>query len=219
MKIAMLLCPWGAVSRRFIRAEVAGVALALGLAWGWPAPARAAEDVAAVKMIEILADEAISTLTVKSLAKEERASRFRELLKANFDVNTIAQWVLGRHWSQATAEQRTDYLKLFEDLLVVTYSDRFGRYAGERLTIVNAVSRPGEDTLVQTVLNHPETEALIKIDWRIRSRAGKLWIVDVVIEGVSMGQTQRSEFASAIRQNGGIDGFLGELRKRVSGDA
>ena len=73
MKIAMLLCPWGAVSRRFIRAEVAGVALALGLAWGWPAPARAAEDVAAVKMIEILADEAISTLTVKSLAKEERA--------------------------------------------------------------------------------------------------------------------------------------------------
>ena len=41
-------------------------------------------------------------------------------------------------------------------------------------------------------------------------------IIDVMVEGVSMGQTQRSEFSSVIRQHGGkVEGLLAELRKRV----
>ncbi len=44
----------------------------------------------------------------------------------------------------------------------------------------------------------------------------KLKVIDVTVEGVSMSQTQRSEFASALRQNGGdLDQLLAELRKRV----
>jgi ABC-type transporter MlaC component len=39
-------------------------------------------------------------------------------------------------------------------------------------------------------------------------------------EGVSMGQTQRSEFSSVIRNNGGtIDGLLAELSKRANNGA
>jgi phospholipid transport system substrate-binding protein len=41
-------------------------------------------------------------------------------------------------------------------------------------------------------------------------------IVDVLVEGVSMGQTQRSDFASVIRNNGGaLSGLLDEMRRRV----
>lgn len=218
MNLSVSLRPWGIGCRRHVLIALAGVMLAMGSAWTAPTSAHAAEGAEAVKMIETLADEAISTLMVGDLGKEERAKRFRDLLRTNFDIETIAPWVLGRYWTQATPEQKKDYLQLFEDLLVSTYADRFGRYAGEKLMIVNAVARPGEDTMVQTLLSRPDAESQIKVDWRIRSRAGKLWIVDLVIEGVSMGQTQRSEFASAIRQSGGLDGFLGQLRKKISGD-
>jgi len=45
-------------------------------------------------------------------------------------------------------------------------------------------------------------------------------IVDVIVEGVSMGQTQRSEFGSVIRRNGGrVSSLIDELRRRLDGDA
>ena len=58
----------------------------------------------------------------------------------------------------------------------------------------------------------------IKVDWQVYSGDSiNFKIVDVKVEGVSMGQTQKSEFSSVIRQNGGkIEGLLAILRKRVS---
>jgi phospholipid transport system substrate-binding protein len=45
-------------------------------------------------------------------------------------------------------------------------------------------------------------------------------IVDVYVEGVSLGQTQRSEFASVIRNTGGkVAGLLDEMRRRVKRQA
>jgi phospholipid transport system substrate-binding protein len=56
----------------------------------------------------------------------------------------------------------------------------------------------------------------VKVDWRLRAREGNYKIIDLMVEGLSMGQTQRSEFASVIRQNGGtVEGLLSELRKKV----
>ncbi|MDP6403471.1 MAG: N-acetylneuraminate synthase family protein, partial [SAR202 cluster bacterium] len=45
-------------------------------------------------------------------------------------VETIGQFVLGRYWRKATEAERREYLKLFEDLIVETYVDRFTKYTG-----------------------------------------------------------------------------------------
>jgi phospholipid transport system substrate-binding protein len=77
------------------------------------------------------------------------------------------------------------------------------------------LSLSDKDVLVYTKIVRPTSDALLKVDWRVRRRGGNLAIVDVIVQGVSMGQTQRSEFASAIRRDGGLDGFIAELKKRV----
>ena len=42
-------------------------------------------------------------------------------------------------------------------------------------------------------------------------------IMDVIVEGVSMSVTQRSEFAAVIQRNGGkIDGLLKTLREKTA---
>jgi phospholipid transport system substrate-binding protein len=57
------------------------------------------------------------------------------------------------------------------------------------------------------------------VNWRVRLRDGKYKVIDVMVEGISMGQTQRSEFSSVIRKNGGkVKGLLVELRKRLNGN-
>jgi phospholipid transport system substrate-binding protein len=55
----------------------------------------------------------------------------------------------------------------------------------------------------------------LKVDWRIRERGdGDLVAIDVIIEGISLVVTQRSEF-SAVIERSGMDGLLAELRQRV----
>jgi phospholipid transport system substrate-binding protein len=55
----------------------------------------------------------------------------------------------------------------------------------------------------------------LKVDWRVRERGdGNLVAIDVIVEGISMIVTQRSEFSAVIERRG-MDGLLAELRQRV----
>ncbi len=56
-----------------------------------------------------------------------------------------------------------------------------------------------------------------KVDWRVTRADGAYKITDVVVEGVSMAVTQRSEFASVIQRNGGkVEGLLAMLRQKTA---
>lgn len=174
----------------------------------------------AERFITGLADKAISALTQPGATHEVRSQKFRVLLKDNFDVRTIARWVLGRYWKKASKDEQTEYMNLFEDLLVVTYVDRFAKYSGEHLKVRKSTPSGTRDMVVFSQIARNDGQTPLNVDWRVRSGSKGLKVIDVMVEGVSMGQTQRSEFASVIRQNGGkVEGLLVELRKLVSKDA
>ncbi|HJN23409.1 MAG TPA: ABC transporter substrate-binding protein [Rhodospirillales bacterium] len=174
----------------------------------------------AERFIVSLADRAITSLTGEGVTPEKRMQRFRSLLIEHFAVKTIGRWVLGRHWRKATQGEREEYLNLFEDLLVVTYAERFAKYSGETLVISKSVVVGGKDIVVYSSLNRAEGLKPLKVNWRVRARGGNFKIIDIIVEGISMGQTQRSEFASVILQNSGqVESLLSQLRKRLENDA
>ncbi len=43
----------------------------------------------------------------------------------------------------------------------------------------------------------------IQLDWRLRKKKDKFYVIDVSVEGISMALTQRSEFSSIIQRGGG----------------
>ncbi|MBC8269124.1 MAG: ABC transporter substrate-binding protein [Rhodospirillaceae bacterium] len=170
----------------------------------------------AEQFISGLANQAIEALTKPDTSKQDREKLFRVMLADNFAVKTIGRWVLGRHWKKASDAEKTEYLHLFEELLVVTYVDRFSSYSGESLKIVKSLVNNPKDAVVFSEIARQGTQP-VHVDWRVRTSDSVTFkIIDVLVEGVSMGQTQRSEFASVIRQHGGnVEGLLAELRKRV----
>jgi len=181
------------------------------------APGRAADASGdAQAFIAGLADRAISALTPPGISREERETRARSLLNDNFAVPAIGQFVLGRYWRDASAEERAEYLRLFEDLIVVTYVDRFSRYSGETLKINRAVTDPDSgDVVVYSEISRSGGPP-VQVGWRVRRADRTFKIIDVIVEGVSMGQTQRSDFSSVIRNNGGsLDALLAEMRRRI----
>ncbi len=205
------------VTRRDILAGCTALALVFAAFPGHAASS--GED--ARQLIESLADKAIAALTVKEVPRKVRVKRFRVLLHEHFAVKTIGRWVMGRHWRKATTGERTEFMKLFENLLVSIYVDRFANYAGVTLTVTKTITKGDADIIVYSKILKPDGSPLVRVDWRVRTRKGEPKVIDVMVEGVSLGQTQRSEVASVIRKNGGkIQSLLDEMRKKVSnGDA
>jgi phospholipid transport system substrate-binding protein len=177
-------------------------------------PAAAAADPAA--MISNLGSRALEVLG-KGATQSQRLERFRELLRQDFDVPGIARFVLGRYWNIASEEQRTEYVKLFEDYIVMAYATRLAEYTGETFKVTG--SRPDADgAIVSSQIVRPSGAAPVKVDWRLTGRDGKYKISDVSVDGISMAVTQRSEFASVIQHNGGqVQGLITMLRQKTSG--
>ncbi len=179
-----------------------------------PASAQTA-DPGAVSFIQTLGNEAVATFSDKSLSRDQAVQRFRTLLYRGFDVPYIGRWVLGRYWNQATPQQHDEYQKLFERLIVKTYADRFVEYSGETFRITGSRPEGETDSMVTTQIVRPNGPP-VNVDWRVRKRDGQYKIIDVMVEGVSMGVTQRQEFASVIQQNGNrVDGLIQALRNKV----
>ncbi len=60
----------------------------------------------------------------------------------------------------------------------------------------------------------------MKIDWRLVSENGTYKISDVIVEGISMMTTQRSEFASVVQRNGGqVRGLIAMMREKTASAA
>jgi phospholipid transport system substrate-binding protein len=103
---------------------------------------------------------------------------------------------------------------LFRAFALDNLASKLQFYDGQYFEIVGSQSVNGRDALVQTLVPGGGRPPL-KVDWRIRERGdGDLVAIDVIIEGISLVVTQRSEF-SAVIERSGMDGLLAELRQRV----
>ena len=148
---------------------------------------------------------------------ERRAKAFREVLTATFELRTIARFTLGRYWRIASADQRREYRRLFEDFLVLAYANRFRDLSGVNLRVATVLTINKRDKLVRSEVDPGGGRPPIRIDWRVRETKQGLRIVDVIVDGISMGVTQRDQFAAAIRSAGGkVDGLLAMLRDKTA---
>lgn len=164
--------------------------------------------------VRALDERAVALIDAKTLGNADRERGFRTMFVDSFDVPMIGRFVLGRAWRTASDAQKAEFLTLFEDMIVTTYSRRFTAYRGERAIITG--TRADNDSAVVTSTFTQANGSPLKLDWRVVKTGGQLKIVDVVIEGVSMSLMQQQEFGAVIQRDGGrIDGLLGTMRDRV----
>jgi phospholipid transport system substrate-binding protein len=165
--------------------------------------------------IQNLAQQAITTVANRQLSDKERSDNFRHLFVASFDLPEISQFVLGRYWKLATPEQQQDFIKEFQEMQVLNWTQRFKDYKGENLAVTNA-AKDDKGYAVDSELNRPSA-APLPVEWKLHvGEAGQLQVTDIVVEGVSMVITQRSEYNSILQGNGGkIDALLNALRTKT----
>ena len=197
----------------FVRATSAIVVL---LMFGLCQPSVSfAKSGSADDFIRQVGNEAIQSLTDKTLDDAERKARFREILNRTFRIRLIARFTLGRsNWRRATKDEQKEYVSLFEDFVVLAYAARFRDLSGEDFRVSTVQNVGSRDKLVNSSLVLKDGRD-IPVHWRVRG-GDSFKIIDVLVEGVSMAITQRDEFTAIINQSGGkIEGLLSALRKKT----
>ncbi|MDF1587359.1 MlaC/ttg2D family ABC transporter substrate-binding protein [Marinimicrococcus flavescens] len=182
------------------------------------AAARAAPPAAASGFIETVGNKVVGVLRDASLGRDERLQRLSGLLDEATDLPLLARLVLGQYWRKASQQQRDEYVRLFRALAMKTMADRLHEYGGETFEISGSHAVDDRDTIVTTRIMRPGSQSPVNVDWRVRDTGGKLAIIDIIAEGVSLVVTQRSEAAEVAGQQG-IDGLLQQMRERVEGRA
>lgn len=164
----------------------------------------------AVALIDKLGREAVNTLTNDKAEQNQIQSQFLTLLHRDFDVNKIAQFVLGRYWRTANESQRDQFTKLFIDRLKIAYANRFKEYKGVKFT--TKTQRNEKDyAIVSSTLQKPSGPE-VDVDWWVKENK----IHDVVVDGVSMRTTLRDDYYELVNQHSGdLDKFLKDLENRA----
>jgi phospholipid transport system substrate-binding protein len=100
-------------------------------------------------------------------------------------------------------------------MVVNVYTQRFGDYKGQKFEVKSARPVGNDDVLVSSFIVPTDGSDNIQVDWRVRNRGGSIKIVDVLVAGVSMSVTQRSDFSSVIQRGGGkLDVLIDYLKQK-----
>jgi len=145
-----------------------------------------------------------------------RQARFRQLFHDQFDGAGIARFVLGRYWRSAGAEEQQEFVKLFENYVAFVYTARLANLGGQTFKIRGSRS-DGGGVIVSTDVISPGSTSPLRIDWRLVNDSGGYKINDIIVEGISMAVTQRSEFASIMQRGGGqLRGLIAMMREKTA---
>jgi phospholipid transport system substrate-binding protein len=189
------------------RAAIALIALAL-----LATPGRADDASEAEAIVRETIDQVLEVLAKKDLSADQRVKQIEEIAYQRFDFATISRLVVARRWNEFTPEQQEEFLAQFKLLLSRSYGTRINRYEQEKVAILGHRVEPRGDVTVKTRIEGGSADG-IEVDYRLRKREGPWLVIDVIIEGVSLVSSYRSQFKE-ILGHGGPSELLDQLREK-----
>lgn len=158
----------------------------------------------------------VLTIVNGSDTEQQKQEQLRQAFSENVDINWMGQFVLGRGWAQASEEQRNRYLQAYKEYLLARYTTNFRDYAGSNYKITGAKPLDDGQFLVGMSIEAPRAEdQQVQAGYRVNTAGGAPKIIDIIIEGVSLITTERSEFASVLQKDG-IDKLTQQIQEKTS---
>jgi phospholipid transport system substrate-binding protein len=190
-----------------------GVWVAIAIATALPASVSHAAD-SPRTVVEVTAQQTLEILN-SAAGDSEKIKRLQQVAYERIDFETVSRLVLAKYWRQFTPEQRQEFQDEFKRALTLSYSRRIGQFGREKVIIVGERQEPLGDVTVQSRIVGKTAD--VKADYRLRQKGATWYVIDVVVEGVSIVSSYRTQFQEIIGQ-GGPQQLLAQLRaKNASG--
>jgi len=158
-----------------------------------------------------------SAILSKNISKEEKIAELKSIAKETVDIKGVGFYSLGSARKSLNENQKNQYLNLFEDYFLKSFSSRLAEYTNPEIDVKSKKILNQNYTIVNSVLIATSDRPEVKIDWRIYTKnPNNPLIRDLIIEGLSLARTQKEEFASVLNSNNQDINFLFETLEKFS---
>ncbi len=145
-----------------------------------------------------------SKLLSENISKEEKIEKLKSIAKDTVDIKGLGFYTLGQVRKTLNDDELDKYLILFEQYFLKSFSSRLAEFTNPKIDVYNKEVLNKNYTMVNSLLQATDKRPEVKIDWRIYTKdTNNLLIRDLIIEGLSLAKTQKSEFASILNSNDG----------------
>lgn len=165
------------------------------------------------KFVEEIGNKIVNIAKEKGISDAQKREKIIAVIDGVVDSDWIAHFVLGKNYRTISEEQRQRFIRLYHDFMINTYGPKFKNYDGHKFTVNEVIEVKGF-YVARAEFLPKDSNTPVSVDFRVKDKNGKLVILDFVAEGISLIETQRSEFNSAISQKG-MDKFLDDLAGKV----
>ena len=195
------------ISRRhFFNAALAATALTALPRMGWAlddARARTLVDEVVVNINRVIAPGKPLSGMIKD---------FERIFNTYADVNIIARSTLGADANRVSAAQMRAFTDAFRGYIARKYGKRFNEFAGVRIE-VNSV-KPVKSWHEVKSTAYLRGQSPFEVSFLVSDRSGKDLFFDMIIEGISLRLSERTEIGAMLdRRNGDVNALIADLKQ------
>ena len=169
------------------------------------------------ELIQVTTEQLLNVFTANRATYEnDRKSLYDMVNKIaipHFDFDRMTKIVLGRHYGNATEDQRHQFKEEFKTLLVRTYSQALFQYSDEKISYVPAV--PFRDGMIVREEIDVDAAVPVRLEYFLTKKDSGWKVYDVRIDGISLVTTFRNSYNTAISQKG-LPVLIADLQKKNS---
>jgi phospholipid transport system substrate-binding protein len=176
-----------------------------------------AQEAGPEELVKKITDDVMAAIkSDKELAagdKQKAMKLAEEKILPHVDFEEATRLALGRGWKQASPEQQKKLVTEFRNMLVRTYSNAISAYEGQTMKVLPSRVKAGDtEATVRNQFIRPGGKPVL-IDYSMRKTDQGWKVYDIVVEGVSLVLTYRSEFDAIVKQEG-IDALIKRLTQK-----
>jgi phospholipid transport system substrate-binding protein len=150
----------------------------------------------------------------KAKGKEKQVAELGTQIEKVFDFTELSKRTLGRDWKKMSAEQQTEFVKLFKELLQGVYANQLLSYSDQKVIFEKETMLKKGRAEVQSFLQTSDGKK-IPLFYRMTNKSGSWKVYDVIIEGVSMVKNYRTQFRKILAKDS-PDKLIEILRDKVN---
>jgi len=194
------------LTRRSLIAGFAGGAMALAI------PRRAAAlDVESAKVLIGALVNDINGIINSGASESAMYGQFEKVFSKYADVPIIAQSALGIAARSASAGQMKAFTAAFQGYISRKYGSRFREFVGGKIEVVGARQVKSFYEVVSTA--YLKGQSPFEVRWQVSDKSGRDKFFNMIIEGVNMVATERTEIGAQLDQRGGnLDQLTADLK-------
>ena len=192
--------------RKAIRGGLAAAALTMT-----SIPALALTDATARTLVDKVVAE-INQVIVSGKSENAMIRDFEKIFGRYADLNLISRSTLGADSRRATPAQLRSFSDAFKGYIARKYGKQFNTFVGGNIKVKKVRKVKSWHEVKGTVFL--QNESPFEVLFLVSDRSGKDLFFDMVVEGISLRLTERTEIGSMLdKRNGDIDAMIRDLKK------